>query len=65
MSDWAVVKGKEIVAVYTGQTDEQNKDKAKRACASYGKGCSVAAYTPPPADDEDEETEEEDEGDEA
>jgi hypothetical protein len=52
MSDWAVMRGREILAIYNGQTDEKNKSMAERAAASgtYGQGCTVAPYTPPPAE---------------
>lgn len=52
MSDWAVMRGTAIVAIYNGQTDEKNKSMAERAAASgtYGQGLHVAPYTPPPAE---------------
>ncbi len=50
MGEWAVVRGKQVVAIYNGSTDEKNKSMAERACSTYGKGCTVAPYTPPPAD---------------
>lgn len=53
MGEYCVKRGGEVIAIYNGATDEKNRSMAEIAAKSghYGEGCTVAPYTPPPAED--------------